>query len=552
MLKHLYVKNFALIHQLDLNVGSGLTVITGETGAGKSILLGALNHILGQRADLKSLRDTSQKCVIEGEFEIEPYNLQTFFEEQDLDYSHQTILRREILPSGKSRAFINDSPVNLTQLKALGEQLVDIHSQHQTLLLQDEDFQLNILDYFSGNHSLLDDYQKAYKTYKKAQLTLNKRKEEQQKALADQDYYTFQLNELEELKLDELNQEELEEELNTLSHTEEIKTVLYKCTEALSGEQNGVHSTLNELLNDLRKISGYSETFASYAERMESVRIELEDLAAELEDKQSDLEHNPERIITLNDTVNKLNALQQKHLVNTVEALIAKREEFRGKVEDVASIDDQIHVLESEVEQLQEQVNALAQQLSEKRNSHCEALQKEVENLLHQLGMPHAVLAVDIKTVPMYGLGIDEVDFLFSANKGNAPKSLASVASGGELSRVMLSLKYLLSRLKKLPTIIFDEIDTGVSGGIAAKIATMMQEMAAEMQVLTITHLPQVAGKGVHHIKVYKEVSEETTETQLIHLSEQERVEELAKMLSGDQPTEAARSNARELLLGAS
>ena len=550
MLKQLQVQNYALIESLTLELDTALTAITGETGAGKSILLGALGHILGQRADLKSLRNTSEKCVIEAEFNVRSYELQSFFESNDLDYADSTILRREILPSGKSRAFVNDTPVQLQQMKQLGERLVDIHSQHQTLLLKEQFFQLELIDAYAKNHKEKSQYTEVFNRFKKIQRELEKKKQDRDRLIQDQAYFKFQLQEFDTIDLEEVDESELEQELSTLNHAEEIKSVLFDGTNRLNGEELSILSQLKQMLQNTQKIGSYGNKYANLFERLNSSKIELEDLALEFDQLQGEIEYDPARIQYLTDLQNKIYSLQQKHLVNTIEDLKAVQSDLEQKVDSVDHLDETISSLESQVKKQEEALAAAAKALSKKRVAVFESFQGEIKSLLDQLGMPHAGLEVHRSAQEPDPTGIDFIEFYFSANKGGRLLPIGNVASGGELSRLMLCLKLILSRLKKLPTLIFDEIDTGVSGNIAAKIADLMREMGEQMQVITITHLPQVAARGQHHVKVYKDSEKEQTTTHLTVLNENERVEELAKMLSGDEPSDAARLNAKELLAG--
>lgn len=548
MLKQLQVQNYALIDSLTLELQSNLTAITGETGAGKSILLGALGHILGQRADLKSLRDQSKKCIIEASFHVADYQLERFFEQHDLDYSTTTILRREILPSGKSRAFVNDTPVQLAQMKQLGEKLVDIHSQHQTLQLRNQAFQLEIIDAFAHTEKALSEYKRIYKQFKKQQKELNSKREELQQIAKDQDYFSFQLSEFEGLELENIDQDELEQELSQLSHVEEIKSALFEGTRLLDGEEFSAIDQVKQALQELTKIANFGEVYEGFAHRLETVKIELQDLAQSVEQAQEQLEHDPERIQYLSDLQNRMYTLQQKHLVKTVEELIDVKTSLASKVTSADHLEETIHQLEKSLADTQGKLREAAEKLSEKRQKSFKKFEKEVHDLLAQLGMPHAHLEVDRTERETDPTGIDSIEFLFTANKGSRAQPIGDVASGGELSRLMLCLKLILSKLKHLPTIIFDEIDTGVSGNIATKIADLMREMGKQMQVITITHLPQVAAKGVHHVKVFKQLEKDVTTTNLKPLNFDERIHEISVMLSGEEPTDAAKLNAKELL----
>lgn len=550
MLNQLYVQNYALIESLTLKLDTALTAITGETGAGKSILLGALGHILGQRADLKSLRNTAEKCVIEAEFNVSSYQLQSFFESNDLDYADLTLLRREILPSGKSRAFVNDTPVQLHQMKQLGERLVDIHSQHQTLLLKEQFFQLELIDAYSKSQKEKAHYLEVFEGFKKVQRELEKKKQDRDRLIQDQEYFKFQLQEFDAIDLEDVNESELEQELATLTHAEEIKSVLFDGSNRLNGEELSIITQLKQMLQDTQKISSYGNSYKNLFERLNSSKIELEDLALEIDQMQGEIEYDPARIQYLTDLQNKIYSLQQKHLVNNIDDLKAVKSDLEQKVDRVDHLDEEISSLENQVKQQEEVLDGVAKALSKKRTGVFKNFQSQIKSLLEQLGMPHASLEVQRSAQQPDPTGIDLIEFYFSANKGGRLLPIGSVASGGELSRLMLCLKLILSRLKKLPTIIFDEIDTGVSGNIAGKIADLMREMGEQMQVITITHLPQVAARGQHHVKVYKDSEKEQTTTHLTALNAEGRIEEIAKMLSGDEPSDAARLNAKELLAG--
>lgn len=527
----------------------GFSIITGETGAGKSILLGALSLILGQRADTNALKEKNKKCVVEGVFNIRAYELQPLFHRHELDYDDETILRREISASGKSRAFINDTPVNLKTMRELGLRLVDIHSQHQNLELGNQQFQLMVLDICAQAANDVKAYQQAYKTYREAIRTLNALKERAHAEASESDYHQFQYDQLEKAELQHGEQQKLEEELELLNHAEEIKVALNHCYELLNGENRAALSSIKEGAQQLEKITAFLHDSENLHQRLESAYLELKDIAEEAEQKAESIEYDPARLAFVNERLDLLYSLQQKHHVDTVDELISLRDQLEAKLQDVASFDEAIATCEKQLDDARKQVIELGQALSLKRTKAIPEVEKEVNARLTQLGMLNAkfVLALDALNEPgEYGL--DNVSFLFSANKNGALCELSKVASGGEMSRLMLSLKSLISKSKALPTIIFDEIDTGISGEIAGKMGTILKEMSSGMQVINITHLPQVAAKGDSHYWVYKKDDEHETHTHIRRLDKSERVEELAKMLSGENVTAAALKNAEELL----
>ncbi|WP_417351117.1 DNA repair protein RecN [Flavobacterium alkalisoli] len=549
MLQSLSIKNFALIEHLDIEFSDKLSIITGETGAGKSILLGALGLVLGKRADLTSLKDKEQKCVIEAHFKINGYNLKEFFAENDLDYEDITIIRREILPSGKSRAFINDSPVNLQELQELGDFLIDIHSQQQTRELSDEQYQMQILDAIADNTALITKYKGELSAVKSAQSGLKKAKEQKESLSKEQDYNTFLLEELIAANLKEGEQAELEAELDKLSNVEFIKESLAKVVSIANEEQMGVLQNLKEIKASLQKISGISAQYNEFHERISSLLIEFDDINNEVGQDAEKLADDPQQLELVNQKLQLIYMLQKKHQVATVEELIAIREELDGKVVMADELDSTIEKLEAQLEKAKAEADATALTIFENRQKAIPVLTDKVTAILTQLGMPNARFQFDITHKENYTPnGKDEINLLFSANKGTDFGLLKKVASGGEMSRIMLAVKAVLANYSQLPTIIFDEIDTGVSGEIANKMGDIMKVMSSEMQVFAITHLPQIAGKGVQHYKVFKTTQADTTVSELKLLTEDERVREIAEMLSGKDITDSALNHARALL----
>lgn len=548
MLQSLSVENYALIDKLEIEFKSGLNIITGETGAGKSILLGALGLILGQRADSSTLKDEQQNCIIEGVFNIEKMNLQPFFEENDIDYDTEIVLRRIIAPSGKSRAFINDIPVNLNTLKDLGLKLIDVHSQHETLLLSNHQFQLNVTDVVAGNSSLLTSYQQTYSTYKKEEKKLQDLILEQKQSSTDYDYYTYQLQQLQDAKLEVNEQEALEDEENELSNAEQIKTELQFCTEAISEAEGSVIAILKNCHQSLRRIKEFFHKSEALIGRIDSATIELKDIAEEISDLDEKIEINPERLLLVKERLDLIYSLQQKHRVSTIAELIGIRSNLEEKVTLVSNYDEAILKQRKHVENCLTNAQNLANQLSEKRKAVADQIQDYVAKLLIDLGMPFAKLRIDIADCELSNTGKDKIAFLFSGNKQVSFQDVAKVASGGEMSRLMLSVKTLLAKQGDLPTIIFDEIDTGVSGEVADKMGSIIKDVSQSIQVINITHLPQIASKGDNHFFVYKDNDDVSTSTRIRLLSKEERITEIAKMLSGQNLTPAAIQNAKALL----
>lgn len=550
MLKQLYIKNFTLIDELNISLYPGFSVITGETGAGKSIILGAIGLLLGNRADSKAIKAGRDRCVIEAHFDLSRYGMQKFFYDHDIDYdADDTIIRRELTAAGKSRAFINDTPVPLTRMRELGEQLVDIHSQHQNLLLQKEDFQLNVVDIIAQDADQLKVYQKEYYAYRKAKELLEELKAEIAKNRENEEFMRFQHKELDDANLQEGELEQLEQEAETLSHSEDIKTALYEADSALSGENDSILDKLKNATHQLENICDVYPSMADVAGRMQSSYIELKDIAQEISSSVDHVEFDPNRLDAINTRLDKLYTLQQKFHVETVTELIATRDRIAEQLSHIDNGDEDIEEKEKEVAALLVKAEKQAALLTSIRQKSAKAIEKEMKGRLIPLGIPNVRFEIAFAEKPLSGNGADKVSFLFSANKSTQLQPVSQVASGGEIARVMLSLKAMISGAVKLPTIIFDEIDTGVSGKIAEKMADIMEEMGLQnRQVLSITHLPQIAAKGSHHYKVLKEETENGTISHMKELNSQERIEEIAQMLSGSDITQAALANAKELL----
>ncbi len=549
MLTSLTIKNYALIDSLQVNFNNGLSIITGETGAGKSILLGGLSLILGKRADLNSSKDKSQKCIIEAVFDVTNYDLKTLFDEEDLDYEPQTIIRREILPSGKSRAFVNDSPVNLNSLQILGERLIDIHSQHQTLQLVSNDFQFQIIDALANNEAALQDYKEQLTGYKTLQKELQKLLDFKTEAIKEHDYNSFLLKELAEANLRDGEHETLEEEYETLNNIEDIKEKLSHSDRLLNNEDIGILGTLLELKNNLQKLSGFSAKYEDLLNRVNSSFIELNDVFNEIEVLQRNLEADPNRLEEVNIKLQTLHNLMQKHVANDVTELIKIKNELEEKVSVTENLDDTIQQKQIEIEYSNKQLNTVSGKIHKNRSEAIPKLTRQLETILVDLGMPNAQFKIQLRlSDTFYSNGSDELSFLFSANKGGNFNELKKAASGGELSRIMLAIKSILSKYIQLPSIMFDEIDTGVSGEISNKMADIMLKMSESMQVFTITHLPQIAAKGHTHFKVYKEDVNEVTRTNLVKLNHEERIVEIAQMLSGIELSTSAIAHAKQLL----
>lgn len=551
MLQSIHIQNYALIDRLDIDFTSGFSVITGETGAGKSIILGAIGLLLGQRADVKAIKNGASKCVVEAKFRIATYDMEAFFEENDIEYEpEECIIRRELSANGKSRAFINDTPASLAQMKVLGERLIDVHSQHQNLLLNKEGFQLNILDILAQDDKQLADYHCLYTTYKQVSRELEEFIAQAEKSRQDEDYIRFQLEQLEDADLKEGEQTSLEQEAETLSHAEDIKAGLYKAGQLIDGDESGGLSLVKEAMQTLQSVSRVYTPAQEWGERLNSCYIELKDISREISGAQEEIEFNPARLDFVNERLNLIYNLQQKHRVDSVEALIELTDKYRNQLNTITSFDETIAKLNKREEDLYAQVLAQAAVLTECRSRSARQIEEQMQALLIPLGMPNVRFAVEMTTrKEPDAKGMDSVTFLFSANKNGTLQNVASIASGGEIARVMLSLKAMIAGAVKLPTIIFDEIDTGVSGSIAEKMALIMQDMGKQnRQVISITHLPQIAARGIAHYKVYKEDTETGTNSHIRLLTREERVREIANMLSGSTLTEAALNNARALL----
>ena len=549
MLSRIYITNYALINELQVDFHRNLNTVTGETGAGKSIILGALGLILGNRADLSVLKEKDRKCIVEGSFEVKNYNLQPFFEENDLDYDPVTIVRREITPAGKSRAFINDTPVTLKLLHDLGLKLIDIHSQHQNLELSNQKFQLELVDAVAGTDRLLAEYKQVYSAWKQTRKELVELVERAEKEKADFDYFQFQFNQLEEATLKETEQEELEEELEKLNHAEEIKTAFTSVGGLLDDDRFSVIQNVKDAAKALDKIKGFMHEAGELHQRLQSSMLELRDLADEAANLAEKVEYNPDRIEEVTQRLNLLYGLQQKHHVESVRELIALRNELDNKINLVTGYDDEILQKKKSLADLKDKLEQKALELSTQRAGAFAVIQKSVVEDLKQLGMPKVSFQIEHKTHDEYtSKGKDSVSFLFSANADSPADDISKIASGGEMSRLMLAIKNLLRSSKALPTIIFDEIDSGISGEIALKMGAIIESFASSTQIINITHLPQIAARGNAHFQVYKFEEKGKTYTSIRPLSEEERVEELAKMVGGDKLTETTISAARQLL----
>lgn len=549
MLAQLYIKNYALIDELDVNFDQGFTIITGETGAGKSILLGGLSLVLGKRVDFSNIKDSSKKSIIECTFSLKDYDLTSFFDCHDLEYEPETIIRREVLPSGKSRAFINDSPVTLVVLEALGQQLIDIHAQHETLSLADDAFQFQIIDALAQTHDLLKNYKDTLADYKENQKKLESLQNQQQQSKKDYDYNSFLLQEIEEAQVLNLDLKTLESQYETLSNVDYIQSELQFAQQILSHEDVGVSTQLNELKQRFNKLKDVSSECTALFERILSTQIELEDIFTEIEHHQNILEANPQLLFETENQLKKINDLLGKHNVQTIEELNFVFEELSKKINHLTSLDAQLESVNNLLLKNIKKLNKISSTLSAKRNCVLIDLQDELHLLLADLGMPNAVFKIELQPCSDFLFnGKDVLKFLLKANKGGQFLPLNKGASGGELSRIMLAVKYILSKHQQLPTIMFDEIDSGVSGEISNKMASIMKDMSQYMQVFTITHLPQIAAKGTHHFKVFKQDFGTTTTTQLTKLNSDERLEEIAQMLGGKEITETAKLHAQQLM----
>lgn len=551
MLKHISIRNYALIESVEVDFTSGFSVITGETGHGKSVFLGAVSMLLGQRSDVKAIREGADKCIIEGCFDISGFGLQPFFEENEIDYDDECIVRRELTASGRSRVFVNDTPVGVTQLKEIGAKLIDIHSQHQNLLIADKNYQLSVLDTLADDKLLLDRYSKEYNAYLSLVREIERMKEELEKSRRDEEWLRFQMNELESASLKEGELEELEQEVLELSHSEEIQAALYGACNAIDSDERGsLLTALRDASSALSRIASHYGAAEELSERLESNYIELKDCCSEMMQRAERVQFAPDRLEFVERRIALIYDLQKKHRVATVGELIALYNDISARLERISCGDDDIKDAEKQLSALRAGMADIAGELTEKRRQSAERLKNDITAILVNLGMPMIRFEVDMKRASDFtSNGVDSVNFLFSANSSSAPQPLCDVASGGEMSRVMLALKSLIASQRNQPTLIFDEVDTGVSGVIAERMGRLMQQMGgANRQVLSITHLPQVAALGVNHYKVYKEETEKGTITNMIKLDQQERVREIAQMMSGEQLTDAAIENASLLL----
>ncbi|WP_028979633.1 DNA repair protein RecN [Sporocytophaga myxococcoides] len=548
MLKNLLIRNYVLISELELQPSSELNIVTGETGAGKSIMLGALGLLLGNRADVKVLFNEEEKCIIEGAFDISGYEIEDLFKEEDLDYETLCLVRREIAPSGKSRAFVNDTPVNLDFLKKLGQRLMDVHSQHETLMLGASSFQIGIVDAFAGNKNLLTEYKKLYKEFKDKEAELVEVTRQAEESSKQQDFNTFLLSELEEADLQSGEQEKLEEDLKLLENSEEIKSKLNQMVSILSESDQAsiaVLQTVNKLFDGIVK---YSPSYEKLRERFQSIVIELKDINGELEEAEQQIDYSPEKIEEKRERLSLIYKLQKKHHVNTIEELIAIQEDLENKAGANSDLFEKIETLKAALLKLEKSLREKAVKLSNQRTKVIPGIKKELELLLKEVGMPNATMHIHSDTTELGPLGIDKINFLFSANKGIAPEELKNAASGGEFSRLMLCIKYMLADKSSLPTIVFDEIDTGISGEVAFKVGKMMKQMSKNHQVIAITHLPQIAAQGSAHYFVYKDHSSKRSVSKIKELTKEDRVKEIAQMIGGEKPSETAMKNAKELL----
>lgn len=551
MLQHLHIQNYALIEELDIDFEQGFSVITGETGAGKSILLGALGLLLGQRADSKSIKDGANKCTIEATFNLTGYDMKALFEENDLDYEEECVIRREITSAGKSRAFVNDTPCNISQLKEIGEQLIDIHSQHQNLLLSHENFQLQVLDILASDKDELSQYQNTFQTFKRLRRELQEAKDAAAKDKEQLDYISYQVEQLQDAHLVAGEEEELEKELKILENAEDIKSSLYQISCLMDDDDAGLVNMLREAYKQLEKISRIYDNAEELASRTESCYIEIKDIASEIADKVDSIEYDPERMQWVNDRLSLLYDLENKHHVDDSTELLEVQQRLEKQLDEITNSDDNIQKLEKQLHDIEARLVKEAQVLSKLRQRAAKSAEDEMVKRLSPLGMPNVQFKIEIAESNDFELtGKDRVTFMFNANKNATLQPISNIASGGEIARVMLSLKALICGAVKLPTIIFDEIDTGVSGQIAEKMALIMKEMGTDhnLQVISITHLPQIAALGGNHYKVYKEDSDTTTTSHIVRLTNEERINEIAHMLSGSELTDAAIKNAKSLL----
>ena len=549
MLKNLKIENYALIEHLDIDFTDGLSVITGETGAGKSIIIGALSLVLGHRADTKIILSDSGKCVVEAVFDISAYNLQHFFDQWELDYSDECIVRREVLPSGKSRAFINDTPVNLQQIKELISLLVDIHSQHENLLLSNADFQLNVVDTVAGTSVELNQYRAIFDNYQTLRRQLKTLQSDAEKIIAERDYALFQFNQLKEAKLIDGEQDTLEEELKVMNHSQDITESLSTVSQIFDNDEIGVVSQLKTAANNIHRLSEYLGRADEFYERIDSAMIDIKDIAVEIDNILSNTEFSIERKNLVEDRLNMIYSLQQKHKAATVGELLDIQSDFEQKINLIDNFDEEIARLQRETADVESRLSEAAKQLTVKRMSVRKPVVEHVERMLNDLGMPNGRFEIVFSVLDGFApSGADKIEFLFSANKNRPPLPISEIASGGEMSRLMLIVKSLISTTKALPTIIFDEIDTGISGEIAKKMGEIMEQMAENMQVIAISHLPQIASKGRTHYKVFKDETKDKTQTNIIQLSANERIMEIAEMMAGKNPSRSALDSAAEML----
>lgn len=548
MLKHLTIRNYALIKFLEMEPSAHLNVITGETGAGKSIMLGAIGLLMGNRADTKVMWDENEKCVIEGVFNIKPYKLKAFFKEEDLDYDDQTAIRREISPGGKSRAFINDTPVTLEVMRRLGNLLMDIHSQHETLELGNQSFQLQLIDAYAENQPIRETYRQCWTTFLEARKQFDQLKNEADTLRQEADYTHFQLEELTKASLADNEQEGLEKELKIMEHAEEIKTRFHGIMQVISGSEFSIHNAVAEVRSHLLAITTYSGSYETLYQRLESLRLELEDIVSEIEKEETRVEFDVERAAFVKERLSTLYRLLKKHRMNDVKELIVMQESLQKKANLTSHLDEALQEAKKALDSADREVQRIAADLRESRKKAFPSLRRQIIKLLQELGIPDASLAIELSDIPPGITGSDRIDILFSANKGIAPRPLAQVASGGEFSRLMFCIKYVMAEKSAMPTLVLDEIDNGVSGEIAIKLGNLMTGMAGTHQLIAISHLPQIAAKGHAHYFVYKDSSAKKTISNIKLLAGKERIEEIAKMIGGDKPTRVALENAQEML----
>lgn len=548
MLKHLTIKNYALIKHLEMNPSGHLNVITGETGAGKSIMLGAIGMLMGNRADTKVLWDEEDKCVVEGVFNIKDYKLKSFFKHEDLDYDDQTVIRREISAGGKSRAFINDTPVTLEVMRKLGALLMDIHSQHETLQLGNQLFQLQLIDAYGDNVSLRERYSDAWTNFVRSRKDYESLKAQADTLRQESDYTKFQLEEISKATLEENEQESHESELKVMEHAEEIKNRFHAVLELLNNAEFSVQNSLGEVRVQLQTVAGYSPSYESLLQRLESARLEIEDIAAEIETSEEKIEFDPERSEWLKERLSTIYRLLKKHRVSTVRELLNIQETLQQRADLTSNLDEALAEAKAKFDSADKLVRKLGAELTESRKKAFEPLRKQITRLLKELGIPDATLAIEWQQTEPSAIGADKIEILFSANKGISPKALAQVASGGEFSRLMFCIKYVMAEKTAMPTLVLDEIDNGISGEIAIKLGAMMKAMSKDHQLITISHLPQIAAKGDSHYFVYKDNTSKKTVSNIKLLASDERVEEIAKMIGGAKPSKIALENAQELL----